>query len=190
MATALDISNIPEHIVFTGVSWAYYEHTLKEIVNQPIRVAYLDGMMEIMSILPEHESAGTAIGDLVKAVTEELRIPRKAFGSTTFRREKKKAGTEPDECFYLHDIAAVKGMKRFNSRIHRPPDLWIEVDLFSPSVPREPIHARLGVPEVWRYTGERLVVRLLTPDGVYEDSPSSRAFPRFRSNPLPLSFRK
>ena len=68
-------------------------------------------------------------------------------------------------------------MSRFNPRIHRAPDLWIEVDLFSPSVPREPIYARLGVPEVWRYTREQLIVRILTAEGVYADSPASLLFP-------------
>lgn len=177
MTMTLDISDAPQHIVLTGVSWSYYERTLKEIGTQPIRVAYLDGTMEIMSILPGHESASTAIGDLVKALTEELLIPRKAFRSTTFRRKEKRAGTEPDECFYLGDVDAVKGMKRFDPRIHRPPDLWIEVDNLSASVAREPIYARLGAPELWRYSKEKLAVRMLTPEGFYVNSPKSRAFP-------------
>jgi Uma2 family endonuclease len=177
MTMALDISESPQHIVLSGVSWSYYEHTLEEISTQPIRVAYLDGMMEIMSILPRHESFNTALGDLIKALTREFRIPRKAFASATFRRQEKSAGSEPDECFYLYDIQAVKGMERFDPLIHRAPDLWIEVDLYSPSLPREPIYARLGVPEVWRYNGKKIAVRLLTSQGVYEDSPVSRAFP-------------
>jgi Uma2 family endonuclease len=68
-------------------------------------------------------------------------------------------------------------MEEFDPAIHRAPDLWVEVDLFSPSVPREPIYARLGVPEIWRYSRDRLTVRLLTPDGVYSDSATSVAFP-------------
>ena len=39
-------------------------------------------------------------------------------------------------------------MKRFDPLTHRAPDLWVEVDLLNPSVPREPIYARLGVQEV------------------------------------------
>jgi len=57
MTTVLNLTEVPQHIVLAGVSWSYYEHTLAEIGKQPIRVAYLDGMMEIMSILPEHETA-------------------------------------------------------------------------------------------------------------------------------------
>ena len=69
-------------------------------------------------------------------------------------------------------------MKRFDPLVHRAPDLWIEVDLFSGSVPREPIYARLGVPEVWRYNAAgRLVVRLLTAEGNYADSEVSKVLP-------------
>ena len=177
MATLLDTREAPQHIVVTGVSWSYYEKTLEEIGNQSIRVAFLDGVMELISPLPEHDAAKTAIGDLIAALATACRIPRKSFGSTTFRSEKKSAGSEPDECFYFNDLDAVKGMKRFDPLVHRPPDLWIEVDHLSPSVAREPIHARLGVPEVWRYSGACLTVRLLTAQGVYADSSTSRVFP-------------
>ena len=102
MTTTLDICAIPQHLVLTGVSWSYYEHTLKEINDRSMRVAFLDGMMEIMSITPEHELASSAIADLIKALAVELRIPRKSFGATTFRREEKQAGSEPDECFYFY----------------------------------------------------------------------------------------
>jgi Uma2 family endonuclease len=177
MSTALDTPEIPQHIVLTGVSWFYYEQTLKEIGNQYIRVAFLDGMMELMSPLPDHDRPKKAIADLIVILAIECRIPRKSFGSTTFRVEEKAAGCEPDESFYFQEIDSVKAMERFDPIIHRAPDLWIEVDFLSSSVPREPIYARLGVPEIWRYSGGRLTVRLLTADGVYVDSATSRAFP-------------
>ncbi len=37
-----------------------------------------------------------------------------------------------------------------------PPDLAVEVDITSLSIPRLPIYAALGLPEVWRFDGERL----------------------------------
>lgn len=177
MLRMLDPRDAPRHLVLTGVSWARYEQTLEEIGNKSVRVSFLDGAMEIMSPLPEHDAIKLAISDLIACLATERRIPRKSFGSTTFRREDKAAGAEPDGCFYFGDIDSVRGMKRFDPLAHRPPDLWIEVDLLSPSVPREPIYARLGVPEVWRYSGGRLFVRLLTNDGLYVDSATSRAFP-------------
>jgi len=117
------------------------------------------------------------MAELIAILATETRIPRKSLGSTTFRREEKQAGSEPDESFYFYDIESVKGMKRFDPLVHRAPDLWIEVDIFSPSVAREPIYARLGVPELWRYNGDKLVVRLLDSDGSYSSSASSKLFP-------------
>jgi Uma2 family endonuclease len=177
MPTVVGEISRPQHIVLAGISWSYYERTLEEIGNQPIRVAYLDGVMELMSPLTEHEGIKKATADLIAQLTAERGIPRKSFGSTTFRREEKAAASEPDESFYFHDIDSVKGMKRFDPLVNRAPDLWIEVDLLNPSVPREPIYSRLGVPEIWRYSRNRLIVRLLAADGVYADSPTSRAFP-------------
>jgi Uma2 family endonuclease len=176
MASLVELPH-QQHIVLRGVSWSYYEQTLNEIGNQPIHVTFLDGVMELMSPLPEHERPKKAIGNLIVTVAVERRIRLKCFGSTTFRREEKSAGSEPDECFYFNELESIKGMKRFNSLLHRPPDLWVEVDVLSPSVPREPICARLGVPEIWRYSGDGLVVRLLTSSGIYADSSSSVAFP-------------
>jgi Uma2 family endonuclease len=94
-----------------------------------------------------------------------------------YRVEEKAVGSEPDECFYFNEIDSVKGMDHFDPLVHRAPDLWVEVDVLNASVPREPICARLGVPEIWRYGNNRLTVRLLTPAGVYADSATSLAFP-------------
>jgi len=177
MSAILDSRDVPQHFVLSGVSWEYYEQTLEQIGERPIRVAFLDGVIELMSPLPEHDSEKKAIGDLIAILTLERGIPRKSFGSATFRIAKKAAGAEPDESFYFHDIESVKGMKQFDPAIHRSPDLWIEVDLLSTSVPREPVCARLGVPEIWRYCEGRLTVRLLGANRTYMDSPASKLFP-------------
>jgi Uma2 family endonuclease len=175
--TTLNIQDIPQHLVLNGVSWSYYEQTLAEIGSQPIRVAYLDGVMELMSPLPGHEGPKKAISSLMVILAVERQIPLKSLGSTTFRREEKSAGAEPDECYFFNEIESLRGMKRFDPLIHRAPDLWVEVDILNPSVAREPIYARLGVPELWRYSRDRLTVRLLTSAGIYTDSATSLAFP-------------
>jgi Uma2 family endonuclease len=38
-----------------------------------------------------------------------------------------------------------------------PPDLVIEIDITSSSINRLELYASLGVPEVWRYDGSRLI---------------------------------
>jgi|SRR5690349_17839788 len=130
-----------------------------------------------MSPLPEHERIKKAIARLLETLALERGIPMSAFGSTTFRREDKEAGLEPDECYYLGNEAAVRGMKVFDPSVDPPPDLAIEVDVRHRSTPREPIYAALGVAELWQYDGTKLLVRLLTASGTYKTVPSSPAFP-------------
>lgn len=174
--TLLDPAPAPQHLTLHGVSWAYYEHTLEQIGDRPIRVAYLDGSIEIMSPLPKHEQIKRAIGRLIEELSVGLGIPTASLGSATFRAEDQSAGAEPDECYYFREIASVKSMERFDPLVHRPPDLVVEVDVWSPSIPREPIYARLKVPELWRYSNNQFRIRQLE-SGAYMNAPASRAFP-------------
>lgn len=130
-----------------------------------------------MSPLPEHELPKKSIARLVEALAVELRIPMTAFGSTTFRRKDKEAGLEPDECYYLHNAPRVRGMKRFDPAVHPPPDLALEIDITSRSIPRQPIYAALGVPELWRFDGRSVQVLKLGGDGKYAPIPASELFP-------------
>jgi Uma2 family endonuclease len=177
MTIMLESPHANQGVTLSGVSWAYYEHTLSEICRGQARVTFLDGVLEIMSSLPEHETAKTAICGLIETLTLVLNLPQKSFGSTTFRREDTSAGAEPDACYYFTNIDRVRGMKRFDPLIHPAPDLAIEIDLLSPSIPREPIYARLGVPEIWRYNLTRLSVHCLRSDNTYGEVAASGIFP-------------
>jgi hypothetical protein len=101
-----------QHLVLDGVSWELYEHLLKEVGSRPLRLTHDNGELEIMSPLPQHELAKIALGDFVKAMIEELDLPRAGFGSTTFRRRLKKKGLEPDDCFYIQSYSRIVGKKR------------------------------------------------------------------------------
>jgi len=166
-----------DYLAFDGVSWAFYQSTLKQIGDRPLRVTFFDGRMEIMSPLPKHEKAKKAIARLIEAMSEELEIPIAPFGSTTFQRENQLSGLEPDECYYIQNEARVRDMDRFDPAVYPPPDLAVEVDVVNRSVAREPIYARLGVPEIWRHHRSGLVVRVLTGAGAYADHATSLAFP-------------
>ena len=114
MSTALGTHDDKQHLVLNGVSWAYYERTLEEVGNQPIRVAFLDGKMELMSPLPEHESMKDAIGDLIwrGLLSANARFREKHTGQQHSGKKEKAAGSEPDGCFYFNaEIDSVKGMK-------------------------------------------------------------------------------
>jgi Uma2 family endonuclease len=172
-----------EHLVLRDAPWSYYQDTLKQLADRRIQVSYLNGEMEIMSPLPEHEAISKAIGQLIEALTEELKLKRKSFGSTTFGIPATQAGLEPDQCYYLANAPAVVGMKRFDPAIHPVPDLAVEVDITRRAVPRLPIYAALGVPELWRYERGTLHVLLLR-SGAYEPSVSSPTFPSISSQDL------
>ena len=167
-----------QHILLEDVSWELYEHLLREVGNGAIRITYSDGMLEIMSPLPKHERWSRRIGSLIQLLCVELNIPMVPLGSTTFRDAAKRKGLEPDECFYVRNAEAGARMdEAFDPSIDPPPDLAVEVDITRRSISRQPIYAALGVPELWRFDGERLEVLLLGSNGRYSPQPASATFP-------------
>ncbi len=165
-----------QHFVLEEASWALYEKLLRDIGERPIRVTYDEGTMEIMSPLPEHERPKKLIGQLIETLTFELEIPRASLGSTTFRYREKSKGFEPDECYYFHDEQKMRGKNRLDLKKDPPPELVVEIDIASRSVPREPIYAALGVPEIWRCKARRVDCLHLI-DGEYKTRKMSLAFP-------------
>src|SRR5205814_2592043 len=111
-------------------------------------------------------------------LTEELGREVLSGGATTLRRRLEKRGLEPDECFWIQNEAAVRGVRRLNLRVHPPPDLAIEVDVTNSSLDRMGIYAALGVPEVWRLDEPSLTFHVLGPDGRYALVTHSRSFPQ------------
>ena len=166
----------PGHqLLIKNVSWQMYKHILEELgENRSSRVSYSQGILEIMTPLPEHEAAKVIIGDLVKALLEELDIEFWSLGSTTFDKENMTEGVEPDDCFYIQNEAAVRGKKRINLETDPPPDLAIEIDITSRT--RFHNYEVLGVPELWRWNGRKLEINMLQ-DGKYVESNTSSIFP-------------
>jgi Uma2 family endonuclease len=167
-----------QHIVLEGMSWDFYEQLLKDIGDGHTRVTYDNGLVEIMSPLPKHDGYGFWIASLLVLVGMHREITVRGFGSTTFRSERKKKGLEPDQCFYIQNAQAAAQMwDQFDPAIHAAPDLAVEIDITRRSVPRQPIYAALGVPELWRFDGSKLEVLHLSSKGNYEKKPRSLAFP-------------
>jgi len=166
-----------QHLVLPNVSWAFYEQVLEELGDRPTRVTYWHGSIEMMAPLAEHEMVKKAIARLIEALAVEANLSMLPYGSTTFRREDREGGLEPDECYYLKNAGRVRGMKKFDPEVHPPPDLAIEIDITRRSIPRQPIYADLGVPELWRHDGIRFSVLHLRRDGKYRAASKSVAFP-------------
>jgi Uma2 family endonuclease len=164
-----------QRLLLHDVSWDEFEAILAELgEHRGTRIAYDNGLLEIMTPLPEHESAKEIIGDLLKALLEELNIEFLTLGSTTFKNEAMLKGIEPDQCFYIQHEAAVRGKKRLDLAVDPPPDLALEVDITSRTHPDT--YAALGVPELWRRAGQTIRIYQLQ-NGQYVEVDKSPTFP-------------
>lgn len=174
-----------QRIILSNISWETYERLLADHENSSApRFTYDRGMLEIMSPNPEHEEANRQLAQIVLILAEERSINVRGLGSTTFRREDLERGFEPDSCFYIRNEERVRGKKRIDLTVDPPPDLVIEVDITSPSLGKFPIYARLGVPEVWRYDGEKLSIHQLAGDAGYTEIRRSAVLPDLTTDVL------
>ena len=124
---------------------------------------------------PEHERYKKIVGRFVETLAEELEVKIEPLGSTTFKSPEI-SGAEPDECFYIQNISAVKGKKRIDLNQDPPPDLVIEIDITSSSQNRLQVYADMGVLEIWRYDGNTFSIHILE-NQQYVTSRQSLAFP-------------
>lgn len=132
-----------------------------------------------MAPSPEHEADKEIIGDLLKALLEELDREFWPLGSTTFKNKTMLKGIEPDQCFYIQNEAAVRGKKRIDLTVDPPPDsaleiLALEIDVTSRT--RTDTYAALGVPELWRREGQTIRIYQLQ-SGQYVEVQESPTFP-------------
>lgn len=166
-----------QRFVLEEVSWAFYEALLEELGDRHIRVSYDDGVLQLMSPTERHERYAELAGRLVAQMAFELRWPLVSGGSTTFRRKDRRKGLEPDRCFWLTNAPLIKAKTKLDLAVDPPPDLAIEVDITSSSLGRMGIYAGLGIPEIWRYDGDKLRVYILQPTGSYAVQSTSLSFP-------------
>lgn len=148
-----------QQVILYDVSWETYERLLMEHDgNSSTHFAYDRGTLEIMVLSAQHERDTDILTLLVNVLAEEMETDTASFGSTTFRRRDLARGFEPDACFYFQNEALVRSKNKIDLNIDPPPDLIIEIDITSPSLNKFPIFAALGIPELWRYDGERVSI--------------------------------
>lgn len=162
--TTLSPSRTPDRVLLHGVSWATYQALLADMEDRATRLTYDQGDLEIMSPSDEHERIKTLIGRMVEVMTEELEIPIRSAGSTTLRRELKRCGLEPDECYYIAHEALMRGRDTIDLEADPPPDLAIEVDVSRSSMNRFAIYAAMGIPEIWKFEEGKIQVYALAAD--------------------------
>ncbi len=123
-------------VFLTDVPWATYVVLRDSVASPGFRMTYLEGCLEIMSPSRTHEVEKTQIARLLELFCLERDIPLYGYGSTTFRKEEKRRGLEPDECY-------CRGEDR------ETPDLAIEVVVTHGSIDKLEVYRGLGVREVW-----------------------------------------
>ncbi|MEA5511885.1 Uma2 family endonuclease [Crocosphaera sp. UHCC 0190] len=164
-----------QKIWLRDVNWEEFEQILEELgEHRGSRIAYHYHILEIMTPLPEHESNKEIIGDLIKALLEQLEIEFYPLGSTTFKNQQMQQGIEPDNCFYIANEAQVRGKNRLDLTVDPPPDLALEIDITSRT--HQDIYATLGVPELWRFESGKLEINVLD-KGSYQQVEFSPTFP-------------
>src|SRR5262245_56102458 len=87
-------------VVLSGVTWQQYETLLALFGDDHpgIRMAYLDGSLDIMSPSRKHEKDKKVSARLIELYAVLTDIDVTGLGSTTFRKRAKERGLEPDEC--------------------------------------------------------------------------------------------
>jgi Uma2 family endonuclease len=166
-----------QHILLEGVTWETYQALLKDLGNhRSSRLAYNQGILEIIMPSDFHEMINRLLEAIVRALTEELGMKIKGYGSTTLDREDLARGVEPDSCFYIQNVDQIIG-KKLDIPSDPPPDLAIEVDVTSSSRRRLGIDLQLQIPEVWRYTEQQGLVIYQLQAGEYQECEFSPTFP-------------
>jgi Uma2 family endonuclease len=155
-----------DRVVLHGLDWWQYEVMLAIRGDRAgVRIAFLEGDLEIMSPGKTHEYVKKFIARLLEAYAEETGIFFNGFGSLTMKNPARLRGAEPDECY-------VVGQPK------EQPDLAIEVILTSGGIDKRRIYAGLGVRELWEWRDGRIQVLVLHGEE-YHQAPRSELLPAF-----------
>ncbi|MEQ8974853.1 MAG: Uma2 family endonuclease [Coleofasciculus sp. C1-SOL-03] len=154
------IDDPEERFTTSEVSWNQYEALLVKLGdNSHYRITYLDGVLEIVSPSLRHEKLKKRLATLIEFYLIKNRIKHTPMGSTRVKKQLKKVGAEPDECYCIGEEKDI-------------PDLAVEVILTSGSIDKLDIYRRLGVTEVWLWKTNRLKLYHLREEtpSVFEDT--------------------
>jgi Uma2 family endonuclease len=166
-----------QRFVLWNIGWKSYELINEALNEQHVRTTYDRGDLELMSPLPIHELIKVWFGQFLLVLAEEIDFPIRAIGQPTLRRSVRDRGLEPDDGFYLASLERVVDWETLNLDRDPPPDLALEIDITSCCLDRMGVYAGLGIPEVWRFSGEQWHIHLLGADGTYQASLTSAALP-------------
>ena len=145
-------------------TWKEFE-IIETLTADPgrLRITYLDGCIEFMTLGEQHESIKKILAILIEAYLFEKGINFIPVGSATRRAKEKSASFEPDESYYI-------GEKKAN------PDLEIEINITSGSIDKLEKYKRFNITEVWFWENNQLSLYHLKNDN-YEQINQSELLP-------------
>ena len=162
--------------VLQNISWQTFKTMLVEMGSERNnRLAYDNGIVEIMTPLLPHENSNRIIEGFVVALCEEFGLEFKRAGSLTLTRDDLERGGEPDSSYYIQNESLVRNKENIDLAIDPPPDLVLEVEYSRSKVDKPSLYAAIGVPEFWRFNGSVLRVYILT-NGQYTEAQTSPTF--------------
>lgn len=166
LATRDDRPTEDHFVHLEPATWEDYERLLEVRGERSVpRITFLEGVLEIMTPSPDHETIKSTIGRLVETYCMYAGIRFTTVGSWTLKRRKDESGAEPDECY-------VFGSKKPTDL----PDLAIEVVWTSGGLDKLEVYRKLGVKEVWYWRRGRIQPYGLRGEG-YEALERSEALP-------------
>jgi len=127
-------------------SWKEFK-IIQEIIHTSsrLKVIYLDGCIEFMTLGERHEKIKSLIGLLLGLYFFEKQIEFIPVGSATRESEIKGASFEPDESYYI-------GQQKEH------PDLAIEINITSGSISKLERYKRFQIREVWFWENEEIAI--------------------------------
>jgi Uma2 family endonuclease len=128
-----------DHIVHLRGTFDDYEQVLAIRGDKSApRIAYLEGVIEIMAPSRPHENIKSLVGRLLEAWCFHHGQRFTAVGAWTQQTKKDESAVEPDESYVFGEADE-----------SRRPDLAIEVVWTSGGINKLEIYRRLGIREVW-----------------------------------------
>lgn len=117
--------------------WQHFKNLQALMEKQPgVRISYLDGVIELMTIGEKHEIIKSLIALLLGLYFFHKQIEFIPVGSATRESEVKRVSFEPDESYYIGEIK-------------ENPNLAIEVNITSGSPTKLAKYQRFKITEVW-----------------------------------------
>jgi Uma2 family endonuclease len=145
-------------------TWEQFEELESLMADSPgLRITYLDGWIEFMTLGEAHETISCILNFLLQLYFCEMGIEYIPVGSATRRNRARDVSFEPDESYYI------------GSRKEHP-DLAVEVTMTSGSTNKLAKYLRLRIAEVWFWENNRLAVYGLREDN-YEQISRSELLP-------------